>query len=215
MARMGAQPDPRTPETSVPAGYEEWLADVSARVRATQYTIMRGANAETIRLYWSIGQDIADRGRRLGWGSTVIERLSSDLQREFPGREGFSVTNLNYMRALVTAWGPPGLMPPQVVEELPWGHVRALLDGLDDVDDRNWYAYEAAAQGWSCDMLRFQIDASLRRLGTAPSNVTDTLPPPDSDLARQITTDPYVFEVASPFVSPRPCEMRPDPRAQT
>ncbi|MDR3067901.1 MAG: PDDEXK nuclease domain-containing protein [Cellulomonas sp.] len=53
---------------------------------------------------WSIGQDIVARRDRLGWGSKVIERLSADLQREFPGGQGFSVSNLNYMRAMVAAW---------------------------------------------------------------------------------------------------------------
>lgn len=198
MARMGAQPDQNALTTSMPAGYEEWLAAVSARVRATQHRIVRGANAETIRLYWSIGRDILDRRRQLGWGSKVIERLSSDLQREFPGRQGFSVTNLNYMRAMVTAWDTSGSIPPRIVEELPWRHVRTLLDGLDDTDDRDWYAHEAVAQGWSRDVLRFQIDSGLRqRLGTAPSNFSATLPPPDSDLAQQMTKDPYVFEVAA------------------
>lgn len=78
-----------------PEGYEEWLADIATRVRSTQFRIARGANAESIRLYWSIGRDIIERRDRQGWGAKVIERLSSDLQHEFPGRQGFSVSNLN------------------------------------------------------------------------------------------------------------------------
>jgi predicted nuclease of restriction endonuclease-like (RecB) superfamily len=102
------------------------------------------------------------------------------------------------MRAMVTAWGGSGSIPPRVVEELPWGHVRALLDGLDRLEDRDWYARHALDQGWSRDVLRFQITTGLRgRMGVAPSNFTETLPSPDSDLAQQMTKDPYVFEIAA------------------
>ena len=196
---MSDLPDPIPPRIveELPEGYEQWLADLASRVRATQYRIARGSNAETIRLYWSIGRDIQQRRDRLGWGSKVIERLSSDLQREFPGRQGFSVTNLNYMRAMVVAW-PQDAIPPHIVEELPWGHVRALIDGLKSAEDRDWYGSMAVSEGWSRDVLRFQIDSNLRhRVGTAPSNFEGTLPPPDSDLAQQLTKDPYVFEVAA------------------
>lgn len=189
---------PPQPVEKVPDGYERWLADIAARVRSTQFRIARGANAETMRLYWSIGRDILDRRDRQGWGAKVLVRLSADLQGEFPGRLGFSVSNLNYMRAMVAAWPGAGATPPRFVEELPWGHVRALLDGLDGVDDRDWYARMAMEQGWSRDVLRFQIQSRLRdRVGVAPSNFAEVLPPQESDLAQQLTKDPYVFEVAA------------------
>ncbi|MFT3832530.1 MAG: PDDEXK nuclease domain-containing protein [Micropruina sp.] len=197
MAELSKRVPPQ-PVEEVPEGYERWLADVAARVRSTQVRIARGANAEMIRLYWSIGRDILDRRDRQGWGARVIERLSSDLQREFPGRMGFSVTNLNYMRAMVAAWPSADAIPPRFVEELPWGHVRALLDGLEDVGDRQWYARMAIEQGWSRDVLRFQIQNRLRsRAGVAPSNFADVLPPQESDLAQQLTKDPYLFDVAA------------------
>lgn len=196
MDELSHRMPPRIVEAS-PHGYPEWLAEIADRVRSTQFRIARGANAETIRLYWSIGRDIMDRRERLGWGSKVIERLASDLQREFPGRQGFSVSNLNYMRAMAAAWSPTEPMPPRIVEELPWGHVRALLDGLDNADDRDWYARMAVTQGWSRDVLRFQIQSDLRgRVGIAPSNFAQVLPQQESELAQQLTKDPYVFEVA-------------------
>lgn len=107
MAELSKRIPPR-PVEEMPEGYERWLADVAARVRSTRFRIARGANAETIRLYWSIGRDILDRRDRQGWGTKVIERLSTDLQREFPGRPGFSISNLNYMRAMVAAWPAAG-----------------------------------------------------------------------------------------------------------
>jgi len=39
-----------------------------------------------------------------GWGRAVVERLSADLQREFPVVAGFSVGNIWRMRAFYVAW---------------------------------------------------------------------------------------------------------------
>ncbi|QAY64722.1 DUF1016 family protein [Xylanimonas allomyrinae] len=180
-----------------PAGYEEWLVEVTTRVRATQVRIARIANAGTIGLYRSIGLDILDRQERLGWGAKVIRRLSADLTREFPDQRGWSPSNLNYMRMFAKRW-PSDDISQQLAEQLPWGHIMALLDKTDDTDELTWYAREAVAGGWSRDVLRFQITNDLRaRAGAAPSNFTATLAPADSDLAQQLTKDPYVFEIAT------------------
>ncbi len=58
-----------------------------------------------------------------------------------------------------------------------------------------WYAASAAEYGWSRNVLLNQIMNRLhQRAGAAPSNFTAQLPPADSDLAQQLTRDPYVFD---------------------
>jgi predicted nuclease of restriction endonuclease-like (RecB) superfamily len=57
-----------------------------------------------LALYWDIGRLILNRQRREGWGAKVIDRLALDLQRAFPGQQGFSPRNLKYMRAFAEAW---------------------------------------------------------------------------------------------------------------
>jgi hypothetical protein len=51
-----------------------------------------------------MGEDILPGQGSEGWGARVIDRLSHDLQVEFPGVEGFSPRSLRYMRALAEAW---------------------------------------------------------------------------------------------------------------
>jgi hypothetical protein len=101
------------------------LDDVAARVQATQWQITRRSNQEIIQPYRSTGEDILDRWQRLGWGSKVIDRLSTDLQFQFPGRRGFSPTNLDYIRRMVFG-SPKDPVSQQLAGELPWGHVMAL-----------------------------------------------------------------------------------------
>jgi len=185
----------RPPEGAVPAGYAELLEALKARVRGAQVQAARAANTEVLRLYWSIGRDILDRQDQAGWGTGVVDRLAADLRLEFPDQRGWSRRNLLYMRAFAEAWPDLEEVVPQPVAQLPWGHVRALLDRLEGRAERDWYAARAVVEGWSRAVLEFQVRSGLRaRVGAAPSNFTAALPPADSDLAQELVRDPYVFD---------------------
>lgn len=178
-----------------PAGYAAFLSDLKARVRATQIRAVRAVNSEVARLYWSTGRAILTRQAAHGWGAKVVDRLSIDLRREFPEHRGWSRSNLLYMRRAADAWPTEHEFVQQAVGQLPWGHVTVLLDRLRTRDDRDWYAARAADEGWSRAVLEHQIKVGLRAaVGTAPANFADALDPADSDLARELVKDPYVFE---------------------
>ncbi len=163
-------------------------------MRSARFAAQRRVNTELIRLYWGIGATILQRQGDEGWGSNVIGRLATDLRAEFPEMKGFSARNLAYMRAFAAAW-PDEQILQQAVAQLPWGHITVLLDRLDDRELRDWYAGQAAAHGWSRNVLDHQIrSAAHTRLQAAPTNFAEVLPPGDSDLAQQITKDPYVLD---------------------
>jgi len=62
----------------------------------------------------------------------VVDRLAADRWAEFSGQRGWSRRNPLHMRAFAEAWSELGDVVPQAVGRLPWGHVRALLDRLED-----------------------------------------------------------------------------------
>lgn len=180
------------PSAIDPDGYGALLAQAKAAVRDAQLRAHLAVNRELIGLYWQLGRLILTRQHAEGWGSKVVERLSADLRAEFPDMKGLSRSNLHYMRAFAEAW--PEIVP-QPVGQLPWGHIRELLDKLDDAELRRWYAEQAVGNGWSRNVLLNQIMSHLhRRLGAAPSNFSRTLPAPESELVQQITKDPYNLE---------------------
>lgn len=163
-------------------------------MRAGRFAAQRRVNTELVRLYWGIGSTILQRQGDEGWGSNVIGRLAADLRAEFPEMKGFSPRNLAYMRAFAAAW-PDEQILQQAVAQLPWGHVTVLLDRLDGHALRDWYAGQAAVHGWSRNVLEHQIRSEAHtRLQAAPTNFAEVLPPGDSDLAQQITKDPYVLD---------------------
>jgi len=98
------QRDSKPRPGDLPANYAKLLDDLKDRIRAAQVRAALSVNRELIRLYWHIGKSIVKRQRAEGWGRSVVERLSADLQREFPGIAGFSTQNIWYMRAFYLAW---------------------------------------------------------------------------------------------------------------
>lgn len=183
------------PEPLTPPGYAEALSALKLEVRAAQLRAQRVVNTELIALYWRIGRIIRDRQAAEGWGGRVIARLSADLRGEFPEMTGLSPRNLQYMRTLVEGWPDAAEFAQQPAARLPWAHVMVLLDRLDDQGLREWYAAQALLGGWSRAVLLDRIKGRLHeRVGRAPSNFSDQLPPADSDLAKELTRDPYRFE---------------------
>jgi len=117
------QPAPETarqPAAVLAAGYDELLKDIKDRIRHAQVRAALGVSRELIRLYWEIGREIVHRQRRDGWGAKVIDRLAADLQAAFPGKGGFSRTNIHRIRAFYVAYTEEvGIVPQPVGQTMP------------------------------------------------------------------------------------------------
>ena len=180
--------------TPVPLGYAELLADLKQRIQNAQVRASLVVNRELVLLYWQIGRDILTRQERESWGTKVIDRLAADLKRAFPDTRGFSPRNLKYMRAFAETW-PDEAIVQQLVAQIPWGHNVRILDYVKDPSRREWYVRATLQYGWSRDILVHQIESRLHeRQGNAVTNFDATLRSPQSDLAQQITKDPYNFD---------------------
>jgi hypothetical protein len=81
-----------------PSDYPAFLAEVRHRIERARVSVIRSTGRETVLLYWDIGQGIAQKQAIAGWGDAVVEKLSLDLMRAFPGARGFSAQNLWRMR---------------------------------------------------------------------------------------------------------------------
>jgi predicted nuclease of restriction endonuclease-like (RecB) superfamily len=197
MARMKGRSTPpgRPPRAElVPKGYEAFLGELKERIRTAQLRASLAVNRELVRLYWQTGRDILDRQKQHGWGAKVIDRLSADLRRAFPGVEGFSPRNLKYMRAFAQAW-PEEPIVQQLAAQIPWFHNCVLLDKVKGRQEREWYVRKTVENGWSRNVLVHWIESGLyERQGKAQTNFERTLPEAESDLARETLKDPYKFE---------------------
>ncbi|GGF11733.1 DUF1016 N-terminal domain-containing protein [Subtercola lobariae] len=123
-----------TRQEAMPSNYSAVFGEVKRRLHESRYRVQRVVNAELIHLYWQIGKTLVIETASQGWGGKVLDRLSSDLKAEFPGTTGFSVTNLKYMRSFAETWPDETSIGPQLVDQLPWGHVRVLVSSFNDAE---------------------------------------------------------------------------------
>lgn len=181
----------------MPDNYGTFLTDLKARVRAAQVRAVLSVNRELILLYWHIGKEIHRCKSAEGWGAKVIGRLAKDLKAEFPEMGGFSARNLKYMQSFAEAY-PESTIVQQPAAQLPWFHICTLLDKVKDPTSREWYIGKALEHGWSRAVLNLQIETlAYERKGKAVNNFAHTLPPPQSDMAREALKDPYTFDFLS------------------
>ncbi|WP_229376406.1 PDDEXK nuclease domain-containing protein [Fibrella aquatilis] len=128
------------------------------------------------------------------WRYKVIEKLADDLRADFPDMHGLSRRNLFYMRKFAEAY-PSNEFVQRPVAQLPWAHHVILLDKVKTAEIRDFYVAKSLENGWSRDILSLQIKSGLHeRQGKAISNFDDRLPALQSDLAQQLTKDPYLFD---------------------
>jgi predicted nuclease of restriction endonuclease-like (RecB) superfamily len=78
-----------------------------------------------------------------------------------------------------------------------------LIQQVKDMPIRLWYMQQTIEQGWSRDVLGLMIKSDThKRQGEAVTNFQERLPSPQSDLARQLLKDPYIFDfltIEEPF----------------
>lgn len=191
--------------------YSNWIHEVSQRYRKSQIKAAIRVNDEMLRFYWSLGRDIVEMHAESKWGSGFYDNLSRDLQHAIPDTKGFSPSNLNYMKRVYELFMPleidhqpdggidhqvDGQFDESIVFRIPWGHLKLLADKCKgDTNKAVFFVNETINNCWSRAMLLNFIDSDLyERQGKAISNFRLTLPDTQSDLAQEMTKDPYNFD---------------------
>lgn len=98
--------------------YAEWVAELKHRYRSAQVKASVRVNAEKLLFNWELGRDLVQKKAEERWGAGVVEQVSLDLQREFPNAEGFSTTNLWYMKQWCLFYYQEDIKLQQFVAEL-------------------------------------------------------------------------------------------------
>ncbi len=185
--------------------YAAIIAQIKTEIETARLKAAISVNQHLLLLYWKIGNIILQQQRLEGWGTKVIERLSKDLRREFPDMKGTSMRNLKYMRSFAEAY-PEFVQQPaariqndsivqQAVAQIPWGQNIVILDRVKDQKERLFYVQKTLENNWSRNVLIHQIESKLyHRQGKAVHNFIQTLPAPQSDLAKEMLKDPYKFD---------------------
>ena len=124
---------------------------------------------------------------------------------ELPEIKSFSVSNLYYMKAFYEMF-PDDKIFHQVggnfetqIFSIPWGHWKLLINKCKgNVEKALFFVKETLENNWSRAVLHNFLDTDLyERKGKAISNFSRVLPNEQSDLAQEMTKDPYSFDFLS------------------
>lgn len=121
--------------------YINLLQNIKERITSARIVASRHINRELILLYWDIGRFIIDKQKQEGWGKSVVEQLSKDIQKEFSGVTGFSPDNLWKMRQFFSEYSNSDFLSLFVREfknipnHLVTKHIPFLLQPVTEMDN--------------------------------------------------------------------------------
>ena len=138
--------------------YLDFRNEITSRIRTAQYEALKAVNKEMIALYWEIGRRITEQQAALGWGKSVVENLSRDIQKEFPGIKGFGVSNMWDMARFYAEYRSNEILQP-LVGEISWSKHIVILTKCKETRQRQFYILSTKKYGWTKDVLINKIEA--------------------------------------------------------
>lgn len=175
--------------------YLNFKNEITARIRSAQYEALKAVNKEMITLYWEVGKRITEQQTTLGWGKSVVENLSRDIQKEFPGIKGFGVSNMWDMARFYTEYQSNEILQP-LVGEISWSKHIVILTKCKETRQRQFYILATKKYGWTKDVLINKIEAkTYENYLLGQSNFDMTLPDSIKNQAILALKDEYTFDL--------------------
>ena len=175
--------------------YLNFKNEITARIRSAQYEALKAVNKEMIALYWEVGKRITEQQTALGWGKSVVENLSRDIQKEFPGIKGFGVRNMWDMARFYAEYQSNEILQP-LVAEISWSKHIVILTKCKETRQRQFYILATKKYGWTKDVLINKIEAkTYENYLLGQSNFDITLPDSIKNQAILALKDEYTFDL--------------------
>ncbi|MDR2707434.1 MAG: PDDEXK nuclease domain-containing protein, partial [Nitrososphaerota archaeon] len=149
--------------------YGSFVKQIKELIYRRQYEAMKQVNMELIQLYWEIGAEIDRKQQEQGWGKSIVEFLAKELQKEFPGVQGFSSRNLWRMRTFYLEYSQKTKLPPSGAEisqsalptllaEIGWKKNVVIMEKCKDPLEREFYIKMTKCYGWTKNVLINNIE---------------------------------------------------------
>ena len=185
--------------------YQRFLKDVVMMVQSHRAAAVQQVQSINNQLYWNIGELILKMQQQHGWGKSIVEKLSNDLQHQIGKGVSWSPRNLWFMRQLVTEYSnlkqigselnitnnlnlkqpdsdlknENSLDIKQLVSKVPWMHNILILQKVKDINARIYYLQSTLRNRYSRSVLLHQIKADAYQnqlLNPTQHNFTNILP---------------------------------------
>lgn len=174
--------------------YQRFVESIKNKVYNAQYEALKKVNQSLIKLYWEIGRSIVEQQKQYGWGKSVVNNLSKDLQVDFPSTKGLSSQNLWYMRQFYLEYkDKPNLQP--LVGEISWSKHLVIMSKIKDDLSREFYIKMTKKYGWSKSILIYQLgNNAYQRFLLNQTNFEKTISEEYKHQAKLAVKDSYSFD---------------------
>ena len=210
-------------DVKLDAEYAEWIAEVKHRYRSAQVKAAVKVNGEKLLFNWQMGCDLVQKKAEERWGAGVVEQVSLDLKKEFPNEDGFSTSNLWYMKKWYLFYTNQasseklqrlvGELVKQPVSEIgnaisnefplpfalvPWGQHIEIITRSESLEEALFYMQHVIEKGLSRTALVNCYKAHLfEHQGKIVNNFSTYLPEPQSHLVQEVLKENYDFGFAT------------------
>lgn len=179
------------------ADFKNFVQEVKAKIQNARTLALKAVNKELIALYSDIGKIIVQRQEHFGWGKSIVESLSKELQSEFEGISGFSPQNLWNMRQYYLAYKDNEILQT-LSREISWSHNVLIFQKCKDDLQKEFYIKFTLQNAWSVRVLDNHIDnQSYEKALLSQNNFSSTLPQNVAKKASLILKDEYTFDFLS------------------
>jgi predicted nuclease of restriction endonuclease-like (RecB) superfamily len=178
--------------------YNEMLRHIITEVKSTRVVLAQRVNSAMMTMYWNIGKRLAEEKLEKGYGSSVVKRLSADLQQEFPETTGFSPRNLWNMKNFYEFYILADEKVQQVAALLPWMHNVLIITKVNSLHEAEYYLKLAHENSLSRNILLNFIKAeSYKNAKILPkhNNFALTLSEELQEQANEILKSTYNLEM--------------------
>lgn len=95
--------------------------------------------------------------KKNGWGKSIVEVLTKEIQNDFPNLKGFSASNLWRMRNFYVTYSNSENLAP-LVREISWTKNVAIMEKCKENLEREFYIKMTKKYGWTKDVLINNIE---------------------------------------------------------
>lgn len=174
--------------------YKALVKDLKQLIQEKQYNVLKTVNTETINLYWEIGEEIYKQQQEKGWGKSIVQILSKELQKEFPGAKGYSAANLWRMRNFYLTYCNSEKLAP-LVREISWSNNIIIIEKCKDDLEREFYIQMTKRYGWTKRILTNFVEAkTYEKYLLNQTNFDLTIPEEYRIQAKLAVKDEYTFD---------------------
>ncbi len=173
--------------------YKELLATIIETIHAARFRAYQSLNKHHLSLNFSIGKLIVESQAEQGWGKSIVDTLSKDINKTIDGVKGYSPQNLWNMRQFYLEYKENSELL-ELAMQVPWGQNLLVIHKVKEEERRKYYLRSTIELGWSRAVLLNQIKAKAyeHHLGNdKQNNFQQTLPAHLSEQAVEALKSEY------------------------